>query len=101
MADDRNYEPGSFGCHEALHMAHVLGEAVAERLCEHPAVQMDSAWAALAGKAREALFQLYQAIGAKHLMADAGKKWPKVKLDLELLAPSEMTGPLIVPFTNW
>jgi hypothetical protein len=60
------FAPGTQGCHEALHMAHVLAEMVDERLCEHPAVRMDPEWKALADRAAEALHDLYQAIGARH-----------------------------------
>lgn len=62
-----DYQPGSFGCHEALHMAHVCAEMVGERLCEHPAVQAKQEWVALAERAATALHDLYQAIGAEHL----------------------------------
>lgn len=61
------FAPGSFGCHEALHMASVLAEMVEARLCEHPAVQMVPEWKALADRAAAALHDLYQAIGARHL----------------------------------
>lgn len=60
------FAPGTFGCHEALHMAHVLAETVDERLCEHPAVQLVTEWKALADRAAEALHDLYQAIGVQH-----------------------------------
>ena len=61
------YEPGSFGCHEALHMASVLGEIVDERLRNHPAVQLNHEWRAKASEAVQALFDLYNMIGGKHL----------------------------------
>lgn len=66
-ADQSGYAPGSFGCHEALHMASVLMMTVDRELCEHPAVQQNKEWAALADKARQALYELYQKIGARHL----------------------------------
>lgn len=59
--------PGSFGCHEALHMASFLCAAVDEQLCEHEAVKANPEWLAMAEVAREALMDLYQMIGAKHL----------------------------------
>jgi hypothetical protein len=73
-AEAARFAPGSFGCHEALHMALVLSELVAERLGEHPAVRQDAAWKALADRASDALFDLYQAIGAAHLEADKRKR---------------------------
>jgi hypothetical protein len=57
---------GSFGCHEALHMASFLAHAVEDQLCEHPAVALHPELRALADAACESLFALYQAIGARH-----------------------------------
>ena len=62
-----SFAPGSFGCHEALHMASVLAEIVAQRLCDHPSIQMNQEWRAKADEARQALFDLYQMMGEKHL----------------------------------
>lgn len=67
--DDR-YKPGSYGCHEALHMAAFFTDAVATSLCEHKAIEQKKEWLELAEKAHQALFDLYQAIGAEHLDAE-------------------------------
>lgn len=64
---DDNFAPGSFGCHEALHMACFLAEAVDEQLCEHPAVSANQEWFQLAVKAKQALSDLYNQIGKAHL----------------------------------
>lgn len=61
------FKPGSFGCHEALHMAAFLEEAVDRQLLAHPAVAMNPEWFALAATAGKALAALYQAIGAAHV----------------------------------
>lgn len=61
------YAPGSFGCHEALHMTSVAQAFVDEHVCNHPAIDLNPEWAAMAEKASQALFDLYQMIGAKHL----------------------------------
>jgi hypothetical protein len=53
--------------HEALHMSSFLMDAVARALMEHPAIRAKPEWAALVEKAHQALFDLYQAIGAEHL----------------------------------
>ena len=71
--DDARYAPGTHGCHEALHMAHVLGELVSHRLMDHPAVAARPEWSALAEQAHDALFALYQAIGRDHLEATAAR----------------------------
>lgn len=62
-----NFAPGSFGCHEALHMAWFLMESVERGLAEHAAIKAKPEWTALADKAHQALFDLYQAIGREHL----------------------------------
>ena len=62
-----DYAPGSFGCHEALHMASVAADIVDRTLLEHPAIAAMPEWKTLADKAHQALFDLYQAIGEKHL----------------------------------
>jgi hypothetical protein len=50
---------------EALHMAHFLMNAVEGELGEHPAVKDRPEWVALTETAREALFRLYQNLGAE------------------------------------
>jgi hypothetical protein len=62
-----DYSPGSFGCHEALHMAHVIQDMTEDHLVQHPAIAGNPEWKGLADAAAEALLDLYQAIGAKHL----------------------------------
>jgi hypothetical protein len=55
----------AFARHEALHMSLFLCEAVGAQLLEHPAVASRAAWADLAERAHDALWRLYQAIGAE------------------------------------
>jgi hypothetical protein len=50
---------------EALHMTAFLMKAVIYELSEHPAVEANPQWLALAERAAEALHDLYQAIGAE------------------------------------
>lgn len=64
---ETRYEPGTFGCHEALHMASVIINMVDENLCSHPAIEQNPEWKAKACEASDALYDLYQMIGAKHL----------------------------------
>ncbi len=56
-----------YGRHEVLHMASFLMSAVETELVEHEAVRAEPEWLALAEAARKALFDLYQAIGLKHM----------------------------------
>lgn len=70
MTRKTNFLPGSMGCHEALHMASFLASAVDEELREHPAIQANPKWKALAETATDALIELYSAIGSEHLATE-------------------------------
>lgn len=64
------FEPGTFGCHEALHMSSVFRDMVDEQLLQHPSVLMDEEAFRLAYKAQEYLFYTYQRLGEIHLNSD-------------------------------
>ena len=66
-AGEAQYAPGSYGCHEAMHMAAALAAMVERELAEHPAVAANLDWKAFADRAVDVLNSLYQAIGAQHL----------------------------------
>lgn len=61
------YAPGTFGFHEATHTASIILDLVDEQLLHHPAIAGNSEWFRLASKASEALFNLYQSMGAAQL----------------------------------
>lgn len=67
MSEMDDFVPGTFGCHEALHVANVLAELIESRLREHPAIKGYADWTAKAAAAAEALQELYQAIGSAHV----------------------------------
>ena len=60
-------KPDSYSRHEALHMASFFMNAIDRELKEHDYVKSEQDCLALAEKAHQALFDLYQLIGAKHL----------------------------------
>lgn len=62
-----DFVPGSYGCHEAMHMASRLGQFVDRELCEHPAIMNNPKWLALARKGADSLYELYQEIGCVHM----------------------------------
>lgn len=68
----KSYEPGTFGCHEALDRCALLAELVSD-FSEHKAIQRIPRWRDLAEEAAERLAELYQEIGRVHLTADALK----------------------------
>lgn len=67
------YAPGTFGCHEALHVTSVAMDMVDGHVLEHPAIVANAEWFRLAAEAHGALFALYQAIGDTHLPAMSGE----------------------------
>lgn len=64
---DEQYKPGSFGCHEVLHMTAFLSAAIDDNLMQHTAIKLNPKWWKLASEAHSKLFDLYQAIGEEHL----------------------------------
>ena len=61
------FAPGTFGCHEALHLASVFGRLLEGDLAEHPAVVLKPDWFQLASRASDAVAELYQEIGKVHV----------------------------------
>ena len=66
-----HYASGSFGFHEAVHTASIVLDLVDEQLLHHPAIAGNGEWFRLAARASEALFNLYQAMGAAQIAPHA------------------------------
>jgi len=56
--------------HEALHAAHIAESMAAVHLLEHKAIAQNARWRKQAEFAHQALFDLYQMIGADTLIDD-------------------------------
>ena len=69
---EARYKPGSFGCHELLDRAQLLGDLAEAQLLGHPACALDAEYHRLASEAVEALRELYQRVGADHLGVAGG-----------------------------
>ena len=67
---DQRFGPGSFGCHEAMHVAEILAGVVERELCNHSAVLRDPYWNKFARRACDNLAQLHFAMDAVHLDAE-------------------------------
>jgi predicted DNA-binding transcriptional regulator AlpA len=65
----KRHGPGTFNCHEALHTASVALDLFSGHVMDHPSVLLNPEWYRLADEAQDAIFRLYQAIGAAHLPA--------------------------------
>jgi len=62
----KDFTPGTFGCHEAMHMTAFLLNNVTEELCNHPTVLQDQKLFRLAHEAESALGSLYTEIKKRH-----------------------------------
>ena len=72
-----HYAAGSFGFHEAVHTASIVLDLVDDQLLHHPAIAGNTEWFRLAARASEALFNLYQSMGAAQIVTravDEGKR---------------------------
>lgn len=72
-----HFSSGSFGFHEAVHTTSIVLDLVDDQLLHHPAIAGNSEWFRLAARASEALFNLYQSMGAAQLAtrtADEGMR---------------------------
>ncbi len=58
--------PGSFGCHELLDRANLIGDLVEESILNHPACIGNPEWFAMAYQAVDLLRELYQRVGRDH-----------------------------------
>ena len=62
------FKPGTYGCHEAMHMASVYMKLV-DDLSEHPAIKESETFSYWTNRAWDALETLYQAIAKEHMEA--------------------------------
>ena len=63
------FEPGTFGCHEALYLASTFRTMFEEHLAEHPAIRANPEWGALAVTAALALSDLCHSVRDAHRAA--------------------------------
>ncbi|KJU83567.1 hypothetical protein MBAV_004236 [Candidatus Magnetobacterium bavaricum] len=63
----KQYQPGSFGCHELLDRTAFIANIIEDYLLNHPSCTKNKDWYSLAERAAAALHELYQRIGEEHL----------------------------------
>jgi hypothetical protein len=64
------FRPGTPGCHELMDRTSMLSDMLERHLLAHPACVAEPEWYALAERAASTLRELYQQVGAEHLVAD-------------------------------
>lgn len=63
------YGPGSFGCHEAMHVTQVVVDLMERELLSHSAVLLDSFWYGKVREAQALLRSAYNHVAEAHLAA--------------------------------
>jgi len=63
------YGPGSFGCHEAVHVTHLVIDLLDSQLANHSAVLLDPQWYSSIREAQSLLYRAYNVAAGKHLDA--------------------------------
>lgn len=63
------YGPGSFGCHEAMHVTQVVVDLIEQELLSHSAVLLDAFWYGKVREARTLLRSAYNHVAQVHLEA--------------------------------
>lgn len=73
--DHRSHEArfgaGSFGCHEALHVTHLVVELIERELLSHGAVLLNPFWYGRIREAQALLHNAYSTVSQDHLAAPA------------------------------
>lgn len=63
------FGPGSFGCHEAIHVTNLIVDLIHEQLEKHSAVLLDPYWYFTVREAQALLYNAYNSAGGAHLSA--------------------------------
>ena len=66
---EERFGPGSFGCHEALHVTNLVVELIERELAGHSAVLLDPSWYARVREAQALLYSAYNDMAQGHLGA--------------------------------
>lgn len=66
---EKQFGPGTHGCHEAFHISNMIVEMIQRELLEHSAVLLDPEWYGLVQEAQHSLYQAYLHAGRLHLDA--------------------------------
>jgi len=64
--EDR-FGPGTFGCHEAVHVNSLIVRLIDNELLNHSAVLLDPEWYHLVREAQRMLYEAYRLGGNEHL----------------------------------
>lgn len=66
---ETRFGPGSFGCHEAMHVTHLVVDLLERELVTHSAVLLDPYWYEKVREAQALLYSAYSRVADRHLDA--------------------------------
>lgn len=66
---EERFGPGSFGCHEAMHVTQLVVDLIERQLVQHSAVLLNPVWYAQVREAQGLLYHAYSAAADQHLDA--------------------------------
>jgi hypothetical protein len=68
---EETFGPGSFGCHEAMHVTDLVVDLIERQLVQHSAVILNPFWYAQVREAQALLYRAYSAAAAEHMGASS------------------------------
>lgn len=66
---EARFGPGSFGCHEAMHVTQLVVDMIERELLSHSAVLLNPHWYGKVREAQASLRRAYNAVADNHLAA--------------------------------
>ncbi|GAA4175868.1 hypothetical protein [Shinella granuli] len=73
---EERFGPGSFGCHEAMHVTQLVVDLIERQLVQHSAVLLNPVWYAQVREAQALLYRAYSAAADEHLGAPSPEGGP-------------------------
>lgn len=64
---EERFGPGSFGCHEAMHVTQLVVDLIERQLVQHSAVLLNPVWYAQVREAQALLYRAYSGVADEHL----------------------------------
>jgi hypothetical protein len=64
---EERFGPGSFGCHEAMHVTQLVVDLIERQLVQHSAVLLNPVWYPQVREAQALLYRAYSGAADEHL----------------------------------
>ncbi|BCH14946.1 hypothetical protein [Mesorhizobium sp. L-2-11] len=98
---ESRYGPGTFGCHEGVHVTKLVVDLIEDKLVNHGSVILNPYWFYCVREAQQLLYAAYSAVGGEHLGAprpgDAGLEKPTTQELEKMSTPTIQESPFPWP----